>query len=419
MDSLADVKIHIVGAGVSGLVAALQLEKEGFSPVIWEKNQEVGGRLQTEIIDNYQLDRGFQVLLDHYPMAQKYLDLEALQLRKFLPGAMIHQNQKRLKWGDLSRDLQFWNTPFQLSIAKPKDFWLLNQLRSDLKGKEFQSIFGQKPQSTLDYLKAYGFSEQLIEHFFKPFYRGIFLENELATSSRMFEFVFKMFAKGSACLPQEGIQAIALQLKAGLKRTTIHTGVKIDEIQHQKIIIEGVEELAAEYVIVATEASHLISNLSSEDEQAWNSSDNLYFEVEQKSFVEPLIGLLGDNDRLINNYHFPQSLKPAQKGAKELLSVTVVDRKGLSDTALHEQVEREVRQVLQLRPLRLIQHYRIKKALPKITNMQYDYSYTNSQLTPSIYLAGDQLLNPSLNAAMLSGERVAEAVSNRIKGIST
>lgn len=419
MDSLADVKIHIVGAGVSGLVAALQLEKEGFSPVIWEKNQEVGGRLQTEIIDNYQLDRGFQVLLDHYPMAHKYLDLEALQLRKFLPGAMIHQEQKRLKWGDLSRDLQFWKTPFQLSIAKPKDYWLLNQLRSNLKEKDFQSIFAQKPQSTLDYLKAYGFSETLIEHFFKPFYRGIFLEKDLKTSSRMFAFVFKMFAKGSACIPREGIQSIASQLKSRLKRTTIHTGVKIDEVQNQKIIIEGVEELAAEYIIVATEASHLISNLSSEDEQAWNNCDNLYFEVEQKSFSEPLIALMGEPDQLINNYHFPQSLRPAQKGAKELLSVTVVDRKGLSDTALHEQVEREIKQNLQLSPLRMLQHYRIKKALPKVANMQYDYSYTNSQLTPSIYLAGDQLLNPSLNAAMLSGERVAEAVSNRIKGIST
>ncbi len=418
MNSLADVKIHIVGAGISGLIAAIQLEEEGFSPIIWEQNQEVGGRLQTELIDGYQLDRGFQVLLDEYPMAQKYLDLEALQLQKFLPGAYIHHEQDRSKWGDLSRDLQFWSTPFLLSIAKPKDFLLLNRLRSALKKKDLQSIFEHKPQTTLDYLVEYGFSDSLIKYFLAPFYRGIFLENELETSSRMFEFVFKMFAKGNACIPREGIQAIALQLKERLKKTTIHTGVRIDQIQNQKIIIEGVEEIVAEYVIVATEATKLIANLSGE-EQAWRSCDNLYFEVEKRGFQEPLIGLVGDRDKLVNNYHFPQSLKPASKGSKELLSVTVVDRKGLSDDALYEQVEREVKQVLGLRPLRLLKHYRIPKALPDVSNMQYDYSYTTAQLTPSIYLAGDQQLNASLNAAMISGERVAEAVSNRIKGIST
>ncbi|MFC2149046.1 NAD(P)-binding protein, partial [Bacteroidota bacterium] len=77
-----DYKIHIIGAGVSGLTAARVLEDNGYSPVIIEATDRVGGRVKTDIIDGYQLDHGFQVLLTAYPAAQKYLNLDALELQK-------------------------------------------------------------------------------------------------------------------------------------------------------------------------------------------------------------------------------------------------------------------------------------------------------------------------------------------------
>ncbi|WP_368662323.1 FAD-dependent oxidoreductase [Zobellia laminariae] len=78
-----DFKIHIIGAGVSGLIAATVLEQNGFFPVIIEATDRVGGRVKTDIVDGYQLDHGFQVLLTAYPAAQNYLDFEALDLQKF------------------------------------------------------------------------------------------------------------------------------------------------------------------------------------------------------------------------------------------------------------------------------------------------------------------------------------------------
>ena len=84
-----DLKIHIIGAGVSGLIAAKVLENHGYNPIIIEATDRVGGRVKTDLIDGYQLDHGFQVLLTAYPAAQKYLNYEALELQKFLPGASI------------------------------------------------------------------------------------------------------------------------------------------------------------------------------------------------------------------------------------------------------------------------------------------------------------------------------------------
>ena len=98
-----DCKIHIVGAGVSGLIAAQVLESHGYAPVIFESSDVAGGRLKTELIIGYQLDHGFQVLLTAYPMAQKYLDLDALELQEFLPGVTIFLHGKTHTIGDPTR----------------------------------------------------------------------------------------------------------------------------------------------------------------------------------------------------------------------------------------------------------------------------------------------------------------------------
>ena len=100
-----DYKIHIIGAGLSGLIAARVLENHGYYPVAIEATDRVGGRVKTDIIDGYQLDHGFQVLLTAYPAVQKYLDYEALDLQPFLPGASIFKANKQKIIGDPLRNL--------------------------------------------------------------------------------------------------------------------------------------------------------------------------------------------------------------------------------------------------------------------------------------------------------------------------
>ena len=100
-----DYKIHIIGAGLSGLIAATVLEKNGFAPVIIEATDRPGGRVKTDMVEGYQLDHGFQVLLTAYPAAKKYLNLKALDLQKFKPGAAIFKEGKQVVIGDPLRDI--------------------------------------------------------------------------------------------------------------------------------------------------------------------------------------------------------------------------------------------------------------------------------------------------------------------------
>ena len=100
MNLSRDRKIYIIGAGASGLIAAINLEKHGYSPTILEAKSNTGGRVRTEIIDGWILDVGFQVLLDAYPMSKKYLNYKDLDLQKLIPGARIYTENDSFIFGD-------------------------------------------------------------------------------------------------------------------------------------------------------------------------------------------------------------------------------------------------------------------------------------------------------------------------------
>jgi protoporphyrinogen oxidase len=207
-----NVNIHIVGAGISGLIAAKVLEENGFSPVIIESSNRAGGRVKTDIIDGYQLDRGFQVLLTDYPAAKKFLDFDALALQKFVPGAAIFYNGKKSIMGDAFRDSSLLFSTIFSNAGSIVDKLKVLKLNNQLKKKKLHAIFLDEEKTTYQYLIDFGFSDKIISRFFKPFFGGIFLESELTTSSRMFEFVYKMFGEGLAVLPKEGIEDIVFMV---------------------------------------------------------------------------------------------------------------------------------------------------------------------------------------------------------------
>ncbi len=408
-----DFKIYIFGAGVSGLIAAKVLEDNGFYPIIIEATNRVGGRVKTDIVDNYQLDHGFQVLLTAYPAAQKYLNFDALELQEFLPGAAVFFNGKQKVLGDPLRKFSLLLPTLLSGIGTFADKFKILKLNLKLKNTTLKTIFEKPEQTTYSYLIDLGFSEEMIAKFFKPFFSGIFLEDQLSTSSRMFEFVYKMFGEGLATVPKAGIEAIPKQLERNLKQTSFLFNTKVTSVEEHKITLKDGTELESHFTIIATEINGLLPE-NPMQKTTWKSCETFYFETNSRTIDQPLIGLISDKEALINNIFYPTGLETKTSGKKEILSVTVVKKHNLTPELLQKQVEHELKKYCGIETIRCIKHYTIAKALPHLSDIKYAKTPAETHWNDTIFLAGDTQLNGSLNAAMISGESAGMGVVNAI-----
>lgn len=396
----------IIGAGISGLVAAIELEKAGYSPMIIEATDRVGGRVKTDTESGLPLDHGFQVLLSDYPEAQKYLDYDKLDLIRYVPGSIIYINGKAQKIGDPQRSGSFLLPTLFAKVGTLMDKLAILKLSRKLKKKSIEDIFASEETSTIDYLKDFGFSQRIIDNFFQPFFAGIFLEEDLDTSSRMFEFVYKMFGSGYATIPRLGMEAIPQQLVDQLAKTSIRFNTSVTQIKDNTITLNNGETLNADQIIVATDPRSFLATTKPETTQ-WKSCYNIYLEAEQSGFGEAIIGLLPGKELLVNNFHYLGDVFGIDK---QVLSVTVVKSHMMSDDDLIKVVKQELTQHCGIKTGRLIKLHHIKQALPRLHNLRYEPSVDDLIIQPGIYACGDHLANGSLNAAMASGRLVAEQV---------
>ncbi len=396
----------IIGAGVSGLVAALELENAGFTPLIIEATDRVGGRVKSDMERGLALDHGFQVLLSDYPEAKKYLDYDQLDLIRFTPGSVIFKHGNPQKIGDPQRNASFLWPTLTASIGSLSDKLKILKLSKKLKNKSIEAIFSTPATSTLQYLNDFGFSPKIIDNFFQPFFAGIYLEENLNTSSRMFEFVYKMFGTGYATIPRKGMQAIPDQLAAKLSKTTIQFNTKVHKIEDKIVHLDSGETVKADHIIIATDPSSLFGPTKHKQTQ-WKPCYNIYLATERSVFNEAIIGLLPNKELLTNNFHF---LGDVFGGNTEILSVTVVKQHSLSDEEMVETVKKELDKHCNIKTGALVKLFHIEKALPDLGQLAYEPKAEDLYLAPGVYCCGDQLANGSLNAAMASGRKAAEQI---------
>jgi len=407
---MEEKKIYIVGAGLSGLIAALELEKAGFSPIILEATDRVGGRMKTDVVDGFRMDHGFQVLNTAYPEAKKYLDLKALALKNFDPGAVIFDGQDSYVITDpLRSPLKIVGMAFS-KVGTFLDKVKMFALTQELKKKSNEEIFSEPSLPTHQYLKDYGFSDQIINNFFKPFFRGIFLEKHLNTSSRMFEFVFKMFSVGNAAIPEKGMGEIPEMIKRQLSSSKIYFHSPVQSVEGDQITLETGEQLKADRVIIAVQPDKVMKQLQGQFPSPRRVA-NLYFSTQRSFLARPMIGLY-PGDHLVNNIVFMDDVSKAYStNGRSLLSVTVLES-DLSEKELIKAVQSELEQFSGVKAeyFKHVKSYFIPYALPQVDDLKYSIPYTEAKVFDHVFLAGDYLLNGSINAAMTSGRIAAEAV---------
>ena len=416
---MEDKKVVIIGAGVAGLVAAIELEKAGFKPTLLEASNSVGGRIKTDHIDGYLLDHGFQVLLTAYPEAKRYLDYDALNLKTFDPGALIYP-----KDGDpftiadpLRQPLKALNMLFS-PVGTFGDKLKIYSWNNQLKKTSVEDFFKKPETTSLKFLRQKGFSEQIIDNFFKPFFGGIFLENELSTSSRMLEFVFKMFGEGHAAIPSGGMQKIPEQLLEQLDQTDVQFGKKVKSVGLRELTLTNGEIIQADAFIIATNPANMLPQLQ-DQVNGHQEVVNLYFSSNMNPVGKPTIALASNEEMLINNFCVMNDVSTDYAAGSYLISISVTQDFQLSDDALKRKVIDELVTLVPKMKEAEITHLKtfyIDQALPQIDDFQYSMKPSNCKIQDGVYLAGDYLLNGSINAAMLSGRLAAHAIFEDLKG---
>lgn len=406
--------VLIIGGGLSGLSAANYLEKKQIKVKLLEATDRVGGRVKTDQVNGFLLDRGFQVLLTAYPETQALLDYPSLDLQAFNPGAILLGSWGKSELGDPFRKIRSLVPTVLSPAASISDKWQILALRNRLKRLPIEYLFSQEEVSTLEVLKQYGFSARIIDNFFHPFMSGIFLENNLSTSRRMFDFVFKMFSEGKTTIPARGMEQIPIQLARKLAKDTIILGEKALRIEGQQVSTESGEVYEAKAIVLATEASGLVHNYFSEVKTKAQQVTCVYFYSEESPLRRPMLVLNSNHSRLVNNFCVMSDVSPhyAPEG-KSLISVSVNGQVDMEDEALAAKIKNELSNWYgdDVYSWRLLKVYRIDYALPNQEAVLDELPKSKYKLQEGLYICGDHLLNGSINAAMKSGRIVAEVIA--------
>lgn len=406
--------ITIIGAGISGLSVGLHLHREGFSVKIIEASDRPGGRIKTDSVDGFRLDRGFQVLLTSYPEAQMLLNYKALQLKTFLPGATVLYDGGQFEIADPFRRPSALLATVFAPVGSLKDKINTFVLKQKLIRKSIKGIFLQEQKSSLEQLKSYGFSSKMIDRFFKPFFSGIFLENKLETPNRMFDFVMKMFSEGDAALPALGMEEIPKQLASQLPADTFLYNTKVVDIRGNSIFTSTGAEIKSDIIILATEANELVSKLKSNVETEYRSVTNVYFQTTIAPSNKAVVILnASEKEKVVNNLTVMTNVSTAYAPAgKVLISVSCNGILDFEDQELAEKIKKELEPWFgkQVEEWSHLKTYKVKYALPNLTVLKDDLTITDMKINDNLYCCGDHLLNGSINAAMKSGRLLADLI---------
>ena len=320
-----DADVLIAGAGLAGLVCARQLIRAGLEPLVLEASDEPGGRVRTDVVDGFQLDRGFQVLLTAYPTTQQVLDYDRLDLRPFEPGALLRMDSGFHRIADPFRRPGAVLETLSAPVGTFGDKLRVARLALSLRRDSVEEILARDEFTTRDRLQALGFSPKMIEVFFRPFLGGVFLDADLTTSSRMFEFVFKMFGAGPVAVPAAGMGAISGQLAGDLGSGRIRTGAPVASVTRDSVTLESGERLNSEAVVVATDGRTARRLANPRDIPPFRPVLCWYFEATEPPVDEGILILDGEGRGPVTNLAvMSQVADTYAPSGRQLISATIL-----------------------------------------------------------------------------------------------
>lgn len=403
--------VVIVGAGLAGLSAARFLHEAGYDVVVLEASDGIGGRVRTDVVDGYRLDRGFQVLLTAYPEMQRQFDLDQLDLRRFEPGALVWDGERSHIISDpLRRPKTLAKTVLSPVGTMPDKLRILRQ-RTQLSRTSAPALLRQVDGPTLAALEDQGFSKKIIESFFRPLVGGIQLDPSLATSRRMFDVILRSMIQGDVAVPALGMGQIPAQLAGHLPASAIHLNTEVTRVQAGSVVVAGGQTVRASRVVVAVEGPRAAALLNLRAVES-NPATCVWFGADQAPLDDRYIVLNGSGSGPALNTAIMTNVAPEY--APDGSTLIAAACPGINQPGIEPDVRAQLRRmwgsaVDGWRHLRTdaIAHGQPKQ-LPPFDPKQ------PVALGDGLFVCGDHRDTSSIQGALFSGRRCAAAVADSL-----
>ncbi len=399
--------VAVVGAGLAGLAAATRLHDAGLDVVVLEAGDAVGGRIRTDRVDGFLLDRGFQVLNTAYPAVRRLLDLDALDLCVFDRAALVHVDGENHRLGDPRRELMAVPKALTAPVGGMRSKAVLAAYAAMAALGPVARIKAREDRSAAEHWAAMGIDTTTVDWVLRPFFSGVLLEEEMTTSSRFVDLMLRMFALGDSTLPALGMQQIPDQLAERLPAGSVRLGARVTAVTPTRVTTKD-GSMNARAVLVATDADAAGRLVDGPLEPTqWKGVTTIYHSAPASPLDRPTL-VLDPGDSPINNTVVITAAAPSYAPAGRSLIATslvhgersefderaVLDRLGVlygTSTADWEQIAT----------------YAVPQALPA---MPAPHAFRSAVRVGGVYVCGDHRDTSSIQGALVSGERAAQAV---------
>jgi phytoene dehydrogenase-like protein len=396
-------EVVVVGAGLAGLSAATRLAAAGCDVHVLEAGTHAGGRLASERIDGFVVDRGFQVLNTGYPRVAADLDLAALELGWFWRGAVVRHGGRAHRVVDPRQHPETVAGTLTAPIGSPAAKAAIAAFSARAGYAPVPRLLAAPETTGEQALLAAHVGPVALERFFRPFLAGVLLEAELATSSRYLDLLWRSFARGDIGLPAAGMQAVGEQLATRVGTDRVHLGTRVRAVRSGSVDTDA-GPVRADAVVVATDPAAAAALLPAVQASAPRQVTTHLHVLPASPWEAPLIVLGEPGDRVVNSVVLSDAQPRYSPDGRALVASST-----LAPTQEAE-VRDEVARLHGLTTADLAHLITVTvpgaqpAALPPLQLRR------PVELGGGLFVCGDHRDTPSIQGAMASGRRTARAV---------
>jgi phytoene dehydrogenase-like protein len=417
----------VIGAGLAGLRCAVRLAEAGRDVVVLEAADAVGGRQRTDAVDGFLLDRGFQVLNPAYPAVRRWVDVAALDLRRFPVGVRVRREDGSATLSHPLRHPAGLPATLRSGLVSPRDAvalarWITPALLRP------RAVVSGSDRPLREGWDRVGLQGPLRFEVLEPFLAGVTADDAGDTSDAFVKLLVRMFALGSPGVPAAGIGALPAQLarSAVAAGAGIRLGMRVVGVRPRRgaaekaaegatggaveVDVAGSDPLRAAAVVVAV-GPDAVAGLLDVPRPATKGLQTWWFAADAAPTASAMLAVDGRRRGPIVNTAVMSNAAPSYAPAgRHLVQATCLLPGGGGEPAAEDVVRRQLAEIWDAGTggWELLRRDDIVDALPAQSAPLRVVS--EARVDDGVYVAGDHRDTASIQGALVSGDRVARAV---------